>query len=82
MLVVTFAAPFCVLPSKDSLEELLMKGETFSAKQNFICTFGIVFITWIIALTVPTIADAMTILGATTNSGVGFLLPIVFFLKI
>ena len=25
LLVVTFAAPFCVLPSKDSLEELLMK---------------------------------------------------------
>jgi hypothetical protein len=31
---------------------------------------------------VPTIGDAMTILGATTNSGIGFLLPIIFYLKI
>jgi uncharacterized membrane protein SirB2 len=31
---------------------------------------------------VPTIADAMTILGATTNTFVGFLIPIVFYLKI
>jgi len=27
-------------------------------------------------------ADVMTILGATTNTGIGFLMPIVFFLKI
>ena len=37
---------------------------------------------WAVAIVVPTIADAMTILGATTNSGIGFLIPIVFFLKI
>ena len=46
------------------------------------CTFGIVLVAYIIALTVPTIADAMTILGATTNTFVGFLLPIIFYLKI
>lgn len=32
LIIVTFAAPFCVLPSKDSLEELLMKGEKFNRK--------------------------------------------------
>ena len=45
-------------------------------------TFLITTIAWAIAILVPTIGDAMTILGATTNSGIGFLLPIVFYLKI
>ena len=83
LIVVTFAAPFCVLPSKDSFEELLMKDqEKFSSKQNFMCTFGIITLAYVIALVVPSIADAMTILGATTNSGIGFLMPIVFYRKV
>ena len=45
-------------------------------------TFGIITTAYVIALTVPTIADAMTILGATTNTFVGFLLPIIFYLKV
>jgi heme/copper-type cytochrome/quinol oxidase subunit 4 len=46
------------------------------------CTFCIVAFSCAIAIFVPSIGDAMTILGATTNSGIGFLLPIVFYLKI
>lgn len=42
----------------------------------------IIICAWGIAILVPTIGDAMTILGATTNSGIGFLLPIIFYLKI
>jgi amino acid permease len=84
LFVVLFASPFCILPSKDSIEELSMgeDRQKMSAKKNFFVTFAIIFISWLIALTVPTIADAMTILGATTNSGIGFLIPIVFFNKI
>lgn len=83
LLVVTFAAPFCVLPVKDSIEELTMRNQQkFNSKQNFFVTFGIITCAYVIALTVPTIADAMTILGATTNTFVGFLLPIIFYLKI
>lgn len=83
LFVVMFAAPFCVLPTKDSLEELLMSDQDrFTSKHNFFATFGIITFAYIIALTVPTIGDAMTILGATTNTFVGFLLPIIFYLKI
>lgn len=83
LFVVLFAAPFCVLPCKDSLEELLLPGkQTFTKSQNFMCTLGLVIFAYLVALTVPTIGDAMTILGATTNSGIGFLIPIVFYLKI
>lgn len=59
-----------------------MKGEKFTFKQNALCTFGLVTFAVAIAIFVPSIGDAMTILGATTNSGIGFLIPIVFYLKI
>jgi hypothetical protein len=46
-----------------------------------IFTFLLVALAFVIAIEVPTISDAMTVLGATTNSGIGFLLPIHFYLK-
>ena len=83
LMVVFFATPFCVLPNKDSIEELISKkeGDKLNAKQNLVITFLLVSIGLGIAILVPTISDAMTVLGATTNSGIGFLLPIHFYLK-
>lgn len=81
--VIIFACPFCVLPTKDSLEELFLQGhKKFTFLQNTFVTFGITLIAYSIAILVPTMGDAMTILGATTNSGIGFLLPIIFYLKV
>jgi amino acid permease len=42
----------------------------------------IVLISFGLSLAIPNIGDAMTILGATTNSGIGFLLPIIYYLKL
>jgi hypothetical protein len=39
-------------------------------------------ISYVVAFVVPSLGDIMTILGATTNTGIGFLFPIVFYLKI
>lgn len=81
--IVLFAAPFALLPVKDSIEELVMKrGQKFSLGQNFILTLSLIFISFLIAVFVPTFGDVLTILGATTNSGIGFLIPIIFYLKI
>jgi len=49
--------------------------------QNFIITFVLILVSWAITIPVPSIGDAMTILGATTNSGMGFLFPVIFYLK-
>lgn len=82
LLVTLFACPFCVLPVKDSIEEITCeKGETLSKTKNIIWTFVLVSISVTVASVVTTISDAMTILGATTNSGIGFLLPIHFYFK-
>ena len=80
--VILFATPLTILPCKDTLEELFLPADkTFSKNQNILATFGVVLVSFILALAIPNIGDAMTILGATTNSGIGFLLPIIFYLK-
>mmetsp|Transcript_27059 Transcript_27059/g.36864 ORF Transcript_27059/g.36864 Transcript_27059/m.36864 type:complete len:88 (+) Transcript_27059:1306-1569(+) len=45
-------------------------------------TFLLCLVSFGVAVLVPTIGDIMTILGATTNSAIGFLLPIVYYLKL
>lgn len=82
MIVILFATPLTILPCKDTVEELFLEpGAKLNSKQNVIVTFVIVLISYILSLAIPNIGDAMTILGATTNSGIGFILPIIYYLK-
>ena len=60
--------PFLILPAKETSEELLLKGKrSFTKKENVICTFVLVFISYICAIFVPSIGDAMALAGCTTN---------------
>ena len=62
------AMPFLILPAKETSEELLLKGKrVFTKKENAICTFVLVFISYICAIFVPSIGDAMALAGCTTN---------------
>ena len=79
MLVVIFATPFCVLPCKDSIEDL--KGKKLQGNENIVYTFVLVGTSLVISLVLLNIGTIMTILGATTNSAIGFLLPICYYLK-
>jgi hypothetical protein len=45
-------------------------------------TAGLCIAALALALVIPNFGDALTILGATTNSGIGFLLPILYYLKL
>lgn len=81
LIVVAFASPFCILPMKDSIEEVRGRGP-FNKKENLLWTALLVAICCILSCAVMSIGAAMTILGATTNSAVGFLLPVVFYMKV
>ena len=81
LIVVTFASPFCVLPMKDSVEEVRGKGK-LEKKDNIKWTFILVFICMIISFGLTSLGTVATILGATTNSAIGFWLPIMFYLKV
>lgn len=81
--VVLFATPLTILPCKDTIEELFLKpGEKLSSRQNVYATFVLVLVSFGIAAPLASIGDAMTILGATTNTLIGFLLPIIYYLKL
>lgn len=78
------AAPLVVLPAKDTVEEIKMKGDpnrSLSPKENLLVTFGLVFACYLLSILIPSISDAMTLVGSTTNPAVGFILPIVFYWK-
>ena len=81
LIVVAFASPYCTLPIKDSIEEVRGKGK-FSKKENLAWSTIIVFICCAISCAFTSFGSISTILGATTNSAIGFLLPVVFYLKV
>ena len=77
--MVTFATPFCVLPCKDSIEDI--RGKKLVGYENFIWSLTLIIVAMLFSMALTNIGTIMTILGATTNSAIGFLLPIVFYLK-
>ena len=50
-------------------------------KQNLVVTIIMVTTCFVLAVAIPNISDAMTVIGATSNPLVGFTLPIVFYLR-
>lgn len=72
------AAPLCVLPSKDSVEELLYKDKGMTTKQNLIVTFILLSVCMLPALFINGIGDAMTLVGSTINPVIGFFMPVYF----
>ena len=80
---VVLATPLCLLPCKNTIEELYL-GQTreLNSCENTIVTLGLVTVCCILAVAIPNIGDAMTVIGATSNPVIGFVLPIWFWLAI
>jgi hypothetical protein len=66
---------------KDSIEEVRSGDAKLTKTENLVWTAVIVFVSMVISLPFLSVGSVMTILGATTNSAIGFLLPIAFYLK-
>ena len=73
------AAPLCVLPSKDTIEELFYKEKGMTKTQNFLVTFILVTVNCVLALSFDGISTAMTFVGSSINPIIGFILPVVFY---
>ena len=67
-------APLCVLPAKDTVEELFWKKTGMSKRTNALVTFAVVFACYLISILLTNIGDALTIMGSTTNPIVTFIL--------
>jgi amino acid permease len=72
------AAPLCVLPSKDSIEELLYKEKGMNKKQNLIVTILLLSVNMVPALFIDGVGDAMVLVGSTINPVIGFFMPVYF----
>ena len=78
------AAPLVVLPAKDTVEEIVAKGNPnrrLSKKENLITTLLLIVVCYLLSIVIPSISAAMTLVGSTTNPAVGFILPIIFYWK-
>ena len=61
------AAPLCVLPAKDTVEELFWKEEGLNKKINALVTLALVFVCFLLSIMIDKIGDAITLAGATIN---------------
>jgi len=61
------AAPLCVLPAKDTVEELFWKEEGLTKKVNSLVTLALIFICFLLSIMIDKIGDAITLAGATIN---------------
>ena len=61
------AAPLCVLPAKDTVEELFYKKKLLDKKRNILVTLVLVFLCFLLSISIDKIGDAITLAGATIN---------------
>lgn len=53
-----------------------------TSRENTLVTFVLILACYLPAVLIPEIGDALTLIGATTNPLVGFIFPIIFYLKL
>jgi amino acid permease len=68
-----------MIPSKDSIEELFFKDKGMSKQLNLVITFLLISLNCCMALFVPDIGSAITLVGSTINPIIGFILPVVLY---
>ena len=81
-MAVIAAAPMAVLPAKYSWENMRHGAGTMSGRENIIISFGMVLFCYILALALPNVGSVIAVTGATVNPIIGFILPILFYIKI
>jgi amino acid permease len=71
--------PICMIPCKNSIEELFFKGRRMTTLENVFVTFLLANFCCCLALFVPDIGTAMTIVGSTVNPIIAFILPVLLY---
>lgn len=73
--------PLCIIPAKYAYMEMTRMKE-LNERANMYLTVIIVLVTYIAAISIPNISGAITLTGATVNPFMGFIFPILFYLKL
>ena len=81
MLAVIAAAPLAVLPAKYAYEEMYHRSG-MTDYQNTVVSVIMVILCYFLAVIMPNVGTVIGVTGATANPFVGFIFPIIFYLKI
>lgn len=76
------AAPLAVLPAKYAWEALRYGVEEMSGTENVLVSAAMVIFCYIMALLLPNVGSVIAVTGATVNPFIGFIFPIMFYLKL
>ena len=82
-MAVIAAAPMAVLPAKFSWQAMRHEGaQEMSDRENIIVSACMVIFCYTMALLLPNVGSVIAITGATVNPFIGFIFPVLFYLKI
>lgn len=76
------SGPLWMLPCKDTWEEVFYGDNTMTESQNISVTLILTGICFLLAVLLPGIGDVISIVGNTCGPLIGFLFPIMWYLKI
>ena len=82
MVAVIAAAPLAVLPAKYTWEALRYGVDKMSVKENIFVSVAMIFLCYTLALLLPNVGSVIAVTGATVNPFVGYILPILFYLRL
>lgn len=82
LVAVIAAAPLAVLPAKYAWEAMRHGVDEMSGGENTLVSFTMVIFCYAAALLLPNVGSVIAITGATVNPFIGFIFPILFYLKI
>jgi len=84
LVAVISAAPLAILPAKYAYEELIYKHIPggMTNKQNTMVALVMTLFCYISAVMLPNVGSVIAITGATVNPFIGFIFPILFYLKL
>ena len=82
LVAVIAAAPLAVLPAKYAWEAARHGLQEMSGTENILVSVGMVVFCYVLALLLPNVGSVIAVTGATVNPFIGFIFPILFYLKI
>ena len=82
MIAVIAAAPLAVLPAKIAWEALRHEFGSMSDKENILISVAMVTFCYTMALLLPNVGSVIAATGATINPFIGYIFPIIFYLRL
>lgn len=81
IVAVITATPTCIIPAKETYFSLI-KAKNITNFHNRIITVILVGITFTLSVALPNVKSAIALTGATINPLIGFIFPILFYLRL